>query len=572
MDPEKKYKLNKFKKAGIAIGLTLVMAFSATACTGGLLQFASQSKQSSYSNTTNNSSITSDYINSTKSSELSVYDEDLNTHSITMNNYNYMNFINQLNSHDYSFEYAPYYGLDEALAVYNSTQINKSTQSDLLNNQGKLDVNKLIQKVQQNNKEYMSKGTDSINTFYSDMSTSDMNKICTLIAEVVNNEFNDIEIAKVANTLTKLTMFQRTGSASNAYITNNLTFVYNPTMTDMYADVKKITGENANPDEILKSVIVHEIMHLLEYSASDINDENGLESGICRMYNLPNKEEKVPVDSLWNSWVLEAAAELGMSDYLKIEPGTYGKKISYVRSYNLSRFNDLNLENQGLEDVAFNNTLESAYKDLELTNTESQKEFLKYMYSVEITQSDPDDFWKNYTAKTGLTPTDAEKTAIRMDIRTDAVKYLSKNFYDNLADAIHEGKVKDLDSAFYLIRNWELDIYGHLEYTKTNSLKHAEDFIKWHGEIQNNFFNAIAESNGMTVDNINTLYNEYNLQASIDDKVYDNCNFNAYNTYTSNYLTSAKKKYTTANFSRNSDVLSYINAKSQPTTEINTTK
>ena len=45
MVPEKKYKLNKFKKAGIAIGLTLVMAFSATACTGGLLQFASQSKQ-----------------------------------------------------------------------------------------------------------------------------------------------------------------------------------------------------------------------------------------------------------------------------------------------------------------------------------------------------------------------------------------------------------------------------------------------------------------------------------------------------------------------------------------------
>ena len=56
---------------------------------------------------------------------LSVYDEDLNTQSITMNNYNYMNFINQLNSHDYTFEYAPYYGLDESLAVYNSTQISR---------------------------------------------------------------------------------------------------------------------------------------------------------------------------------------------------------------------------------------------------------------------------------------------------------------------------------------------------------------------------------------------------------------------------------------------------------------
>jgi hypothetical protein len=103
-------------------------------------------------------------------------------------------------------------------------------------------------------------------------------------------------------------------------------------MSGLYADMQEIQGTSNSKEETLKQVITHEVMHLLQYSASDTNDKNGLESGICRMYNLPNSESKVPVDSLWNSWLLEAAAELGMADYLNIQPGTYAKKISYARS------------------------------------------------------------------------------------------------------------------------------------------------------------------------------------------------------------------------------------------------
>ena len=40
------------------------------------------------------------------------------------------------------------------------------------------------------------------------------------------------------------------------------------------------------------------------------------------------------------------------------------KKISYAKSYNLSRFDELDLGTQAIEDVAFNHTLEEAYKDL----------------------------------------------------------------------------------------------------------------------------------------------------------------------------------------------------------------
>lgn len=546
------YKLNKIAKGGLAIGIAAIIALSASGCTN---------KYSSYTgnpSTSVSQTYQNDYIDVITSNEFRVYDEDLNTTNIKLNNIGYMDIINALDGSDYTFEYAQYYGLDEALGMYNSTTVNKKTTSSLLDANGNLDPQKLAQQILANNKAYMAQGKDAINSFYTDISSTDLNMICNIIAEVTNKEYNGVQKEKVANTLMQMTMFQRTGSASNAYVTNNLTFVYNPTMSNLYASKQEIEGTSTGKEDTVKQVITHEVMHLLQYASNDTNEKNGLESGICRMYNLPNQDKKIPVDSLWNSWLLEAAAELGMAEYLNIEPGTYAKKISYARSYNLSRFNDLDLANHSIEDVVFNHTLEEAYKELGLNSEEEKREFLNFLYSVEITQSDPEDFWENYTTISGITPTEDEKLGIRMDIRTDAVKFLSRNFYENLADAIYTGSITDLDTVFYLVRNWELDVYGHLEYTKTSSLEHAKDFVLWQNDIQNSLFSAIANSNNTTLEDITSQYAEYNLQASVDNQIYNNCQLSNFNEYTASYITDAKDSYSTSRFSRNSLVADYI--------------
>lgn len=584
------FKLNKIAKSGLAIGLAAILTLGASGCTSYNPYSNYHNNDYSYSQDYNpNNSNTngynngqsdqtytpqysSDYINVLTSNEFKTYDDSMSTIPITINNYNYMNFSNYIKSQQASFRYADYYGLDEALTLYNTIKVNKQTNSTLLNSSGKLDTQKLIEQVQVNNKAYWDKGKTASNFFYTELSATDMTKICNIITEVVNSKFNDVEINKVANTLMKLTMFQRKGTTSNAYITNNLTFIYNPTMTNIYADMLDIKGNKITQEEALKSVITHEVMHLLQYSSSDVNDENGIESGICRMYNVPNKEEKVKVDSLWNSWLLEAAAEMGMSEYLNMKPGTYAKKISYAKSYNLSRFNELNLETQTIEDVAFNHTLEEAYKDLELTTPEEQREFLNYLYSVEITQADPDDFWENYTAMTGKTPTEEEKLSIRMDIRTDAVKFLTRSFYNNLIDSIADGKVTDLNTVFYLIRNWELDVFGHLEYTKTSAFDAAKDFVLWHDQVQNELFNAIATSNNLSQEQIESSYADYNLQASTNNQIYDNCNLNKYNNTTKSYILEAKETYVTGHFSRNDLVSKYIVENQKSADNANKTK
>ena len=537
----------KIKKWKILVIIILVIIAIPLLLSIGIIAYQSLTSSS----TTTQETQVEEYIDIEKDDILKQYDDNIDTHTITMTKAGYNQFMSVLNKEDYIFKYAKYYGLEETLKLYNNTTVNKSMESNLLDNNGKLSSSKLLQQVQKNNEEYMSQGKNAINVFYEELDTSDMNYICDIITEVVNSSYNDIPIQKTANTLTKLTMFKKTSSSSNAYITNDLTFVYNPKMIGMFSEMQQISGSENDTDTTLKSVIVHEAMHLLQYSTNDNNTDNGIEAGICRMYNVPNLDKKVAVDCLWNKWLLEAGAELNMAEYLNIEAATYAKKISYVKSYNLSRFYDLNIEENGIEDIVFLSSLEEAYKYLSI---DEKKEFLKFMYSIEITQSDPEEFWDNYISITGDNPTDEQKTQIRMTIREEAIKYLTKNFYQNLIEAIKDKKITDLNTIFYLMKNWELDAYSHLEYTKLSSKDSALDFIEYQYDIQKALLEVISSNNHLSLEDITSMYNNYHLQAKIDDEVINKCNLEKLDKYTQTYILSAKEKYNSSNYVSNSDM------------------
>lgn len=552
---ERKFKLNKIKKAGSIIGVLLIVA------TGGAVKFATNSTPTDKTTVT---TISTDYIDVEKTNELKLYDYDQETRTININNYEYLTFSDKLDNDDYTFDYAQYYGLDKTLELYNNTKTEKSTESDLLDENGKLDANKLLHSVKNNNEELMSGKTNAITTFYTETSEADMQKICTIIAKVVNSKFSNTEINQVANTLTKLTIVNRTGTASNAYINNNLTFVYNPNMSEMYSNMQKITGSENTKEETIESIITHEAMHILQYENNDLNKKNGIEVGMCRMYNVPNETKLVPVDSLYYPWLLEAAAELGMAEFQHTETGTYAKKISYARSYNLSRFKELNTKEQSLEKIVYENTLTAGFDKLNLTNKEEQLEFLKFLYSVEITQSNPEDFWENYKKMTGHTPTEEQQLDIRMQIRTEAVKYMSKNFYQNLIESIKEQEITDLDTVFYMMRIWEMDTYTHLEYTKESSLDSSKDFIIWQNQIQDQLFTAIGNCSELSQEEIKKLYDEYNVQTNIDNNIQDNCNLTKFNNYTQNMISSIKNTYAVSNFARMDDMLNYMTTEKKP--------
>ena len=497
-----------------------------------------------------------------KRNELALYGESEEVIPITLSDSDASGLIQTLHAADSPFRFEKYYHLEDSLSLYRSFETASAHESSLLDGDQKLDADKLTRHVLQNNEDLMAQGQNSINAFYTDLGTGEIQSICTLIAEIVNKELFDISITDAAATLEQLTIFQRTGSASNAYVTNNLTLVFNPTMTEMYGDISEISGVMEDPEDAKQAVLVHEIMHLLQYAASDSDSTNGIEAGMCRMYNVPEQEPLLGVDSLWYTWLLDASAELGMASYLEFTPGTYQKKISYLKSYNLSRFHELDLETDGLERVTFAPTLEQAFSRLQLDEPGEQNQFLKYLYSIEITQADPDDFAETYMRESGSSLTEDERTGLRMDIRTDALTYLTRNFYENLACALIDGKVVDSDTLFYLLRTWELDVYNHLKYDETDNLAHCTDFVLWHDEIQNQLFRAVAASSGHDTQTLKSLYQAYFMHRAPDDNAINsmtsNVSLEGYPAYTQSYILSAKETYASSSFSLNSDMSSYI--------------
>lgn len=500
------------------------------------------SKPSTNNNDSDQQTV-SEYINIPANNILKTYNK-IETKNIKLTKKQYQSLYKTITSNHYDFEYDDYYELNEVLSLYNQISVNKKASSDLLDDAGLLDVDKLVKKIQDNNKEYMSQRKDSINAFYKEMNSSNIYKICNIICDVINDKYINIDINKTANTLMNLKMFEKTGSASNAYVTNDLTFVYNPTMTSMYSSMQSITGTAQNKDDTFKAVITHEVMHLIQYASSDNNSDNGLEAGFTRMYNVPNYDKKVSVDSLWYSWLLEASAEMNMAEYLKVKTGTYAKKISYVNSYNLSHFHNLDLENKNLEDIVFYSKIEDVYKSLNLKTDKEKQDFLKFMYSIEITQSDPDEFWDNYNKITQTLPSDKEKLNIRMKIREDAIQYLTYHFYLNLIDSIYEGKINDLNTLFYMMKLWEIDAYSHLEYTKISSSEYAKDFITYQHTLQNHIFDVFIK----TIPDIKDLYETYTLQYKEDNVNFDNCHLDKYSSYKQKYIIDLKNNYNTSRF------------------------
>lgn len=478
--------------------------------------------------------------------------------SVSLNDDAYESLLEKINGSDYEFKMAEYYALEQALERYNSVQVNKSTQTTLLTD-GKVDANKFYQKVLENNSAVVDEnGINQLSYLYQNFEEEEIKEICDIIVKVVNDKADEFDIEKVANTLEMVTVFKQGGSAYLAFVTERLAFVVNPNLIEMFKSSQEIIG-NEDSDQTWYQTICHEVMHLIQYSSGDGNKENGVEICSARMYNSLNEEKIIPVDSLYNTWIFEAGAEILAAEYVGIDTITYQKKISYANSYNLSRFYELSSKEDKLERIAFRHTLAEVFEDLELDSEEEQLEFLRFMFSVEVLQSDPDDVWEYYQSKTGREITEDERTSFRMDIRAEAVKYMSGTFFTNLINALRDGAIADLDTLFYMLRVWELDVFGHLEYSKIASLDHAEEYVKWHNDIQNEILNAVAESSNIADGQILSMYASYCLNLIGEGEVVkENCNLGGLSAEAQTLIFNLKNNYTTAKFSRINDVASAI--------------
>ena len=450
------------------------------------------------------------------------------------------------------FSFADYYDLDTVLDKMMSTSFNKTEDLSVLNSDNKVDADRLYEVVLRNNKSAKQEKVNAINTFYSDASDEEIGNICKLIAKTVNETADDRDIRETASLLSRLKIFRHMTSTDLAGVTDSIVFYFNPNMINMTRDMFEISGrkDETYDDETL--TFVHEIEHLKQKASDDGNKENGTEAGFCRKF------DELKVNSLWNQWVLEAAAEMKMSEYLDAKPRLYGKKISYVKSYELCNiFND-NKELNSLINSTFDNDLESAYKRLQLKSEAEQRDFLNSMYSIQLLQYDCDDFWDYYQEKTGKQLTEEEQLALKMDIRTEVIYNLTEKYYNGLIKGIENGNIQDIETVYYMMKIWELDCCGHLSYTEKDTLGHAKVFIIWLNDIQNLMFNMLAESTGKTQSKIEEEYNLYHPLINNNGKTTNNYRFNDITEKKTKFIENCFDGYSVTYFSSINHMISNI--------------
>ncbi len=550
MDQNKNYKIKRNRKSGIAIGLASVIML------GSFIKLAIPSKESTDTNPFSESSYT---IAVETTDEYNTYDYSSVYIPIALSSGDVNSFNNYLQIQTPTYTIAKYYCIDETLEHYRNTTVKKGNNTDILNSSGKIDANKLYDVVMKNNDKYMDNGKNSINIFYKDLDSKNTHKICDLIAEVVNESCTEEQRKNVADTLSELKIYQRTSGVSNAYISNEITFVYNPSMSSSYSNIQQIRDGSLDKEEVINSVLVHEVEHLIQYLSNDRNNENGIELGFCRMYNAPSMDKKVTVDSLYYSWLLEGSAELNMSKYLNMEPGTYAKNISCIDTFNLSRILITDTEDEYIENLASTTNIDEVFEKLHITDEQDKVEFMKQMYSIELTQESNDDFWEYYQEKTNQDLSEDEITALKMDVREDVIINLSQIYYENLITAVEEGTIDDLNTLFFMMRVWEIDAYSHLEYSKDSlSLEHATRYLNWNNDVQNEMFRVVASSNNLEEDQVKEMYEEYNLYVYDGENASLNCNLDNFKENQKEFILEKVTSYNTNGFSKTSAMVSYL--------------
>lgn len=495
-----------------------------------------------------------EYIDVATSNELASYNTNREEIPIEIGEKQYQEFSDYIRGVQCDFCLGDYYYIDEALDLYSSTEVNKPISTKLLDENGKLSQKKLIDVVDENNKKLKTE-SNSENVFYEDISNEDKVYICTIIADVVNRECDKEKIKEVATSLEKMCIVYHRGQSSNAAITNHMVFTYNDTMSKMTIESELLKGTDETEQDLLDQIIVHEVMHLIQHANDDLNDENGVEIGIVRQYNVPYKEPMLPVDSLYNSWLLEGSAELGMAYSLDTTPKTYAKYISYINSYNLSRFDEIDSEDALLEKISFSDDIDDMFAKLGIDSVEEQDAFLKCLYSTELIQTDSTNFWEKYSEVTQKSLSEDEKMDIKYQLRIDIIKYLTKQFYVNLIDAVYNKEITDLNTLFYMMRLWEIDEFWHLNYNQKNLVELTRPFIEWHCEVQDKIFGMVADSTDLTQEETEKKYNEYCLQTKTDGVVSDNCNLSNFSQFNRDYIQKLKQGYTKIKFVRLNEMM-----------------
>ena len=446
--------------------------------------------------------------------EIDDYNQTIIDSNVTISNSASEQLINEIIQIPIDYAYSDLYDVETAYQRYLQIPAYDGIIQPIMAN-GYVDAQQLYDLVIKNNVAYKDKNPYSI---YTELDKNYIAEYCQVIADTVNDMLNkgwDYNLEDLSYNLQHLCMF-KSATGANASITDDGCMTVMPSNLDMMVSI----SNNENAGLITLS---HETVHLFQRLSTEHRDQVGVKSAYGFCYEFDDLE----VNSLYNRWFEEAAAENLAAKLHDSDPTTYANYISYLNTLKFVHGLNDNFDVNSLEQISVQNDVSKLFEAFNCNTEEDKMELLKVLYAINIIQVEPDDFMSLYEKEIlGHEMSDEELVQLKIELKVGLSKYFSRTFYDNLISKMSSQSVK-LEDVFELISTLESTLSTHILYTDESRYDTIKPFLDYYQNIQSAFFQVLANELGLSIDDIEAAYNAFNGKMEIktnnilNETVYD---------------------------------------------------
>lgn len=466
--------------------------------------------------------------------------------TIKLSGNNYNEFVRWVDSKDVKYVYADLYNIDNVynnIKPYQGTISNQQHQhTDLITSISKIPtVDEVYNKIVSNSNEYLRthKGYYSLSSDYTRL-------IAQILVDMVKENYSELSKTDITRIYCMLNDVTAVGIDSTDFSVNDLNQMYNARVTDdavVMLDTEMIgqlKGSNT-----MERTIAHEVAHLFQRMCPD-HKINGLTQigGSQYVENFDNTGE---ANSLHFQWLYEAAAEqMSMNEYDAKTPLVYKNMVGYLHTLDLITLIRPNYDETSIAVSQMSTNPDKIYEVFGAKTDEEKREIAHMLYSICYIQTEREDFVTVYEKANGSIQ--GKETTVKKIMKESIAQTMTKYFYKNLAERVHNGSVT-LQDAFYLINTFEAALNLHIVYDDAERVEYNDESIKFYIETQNKFFQMIAQDSGMTYDEIVEKFGNYALIIKTDAGYQRNCQFN--------WLDQDEKEYVATMLTTNINSLTY---------------
>ena len=466
--------------------------------------------------------------------------------TIKLSGTNYNEFVRWVDSKDVKYVYADLYNIDNVysnISQYQGTISNQQHQhTDLITSVSKIPtVDEVYNKLVSNSNEFIRthKGYYSLSSEYTRM-------IAQILVNMVKDNYSQLSKTDITRIYCMLNDVTAVGIDSSDFGVNDLNQIYNARVTDeavVMLDTEMIGQLKGN--QTIERTIAHEVAHLFQRMCPD-HKISGLTQigGSQYVENFDNTGE---ANSLHFQWLYEAAAEqMSMNEYDAKTPLVYKNMVGYLHTLDLITLIRPNYDETSIAVSQMSTNPDKIYEVFGAKTEEEKREITHMLYSICYIQTERDDFVTVYEKSYGSIQ--GKETTVKKIMKESVAQTMTKYFYKNLAERVHNGSVS-LQDAFYLINTFESALNLHIVYDDAERVEYNDESIKFYIETQNKFFQMIAQDSGMTYDEIVEKFGNYALIIKTDSGYQRNCQFN--------WLDQDEKDYVATMLTTNINSLTY---------------